>query len=180
MADEHAKIRTCQIEGCNTRMSSIEKDRHVLCPNHTGWQCNWEQRCNICREWPDQQMKDYMRLQESKARKKAHKDRKKALKTANRSSDSHAHSLSPSSVSSNDMGEIVSSYFAEQLDSKIKLNVGDGNFNIDADRFSDISCSPSANPPPLGNSAQLGLGSVVPCGSKLASLGNVDNNNNNI
>ena len=171
MADEHVKIRTCQVDGCNKRMSSIEKDRHLLCPVHTGWQCNWEQRCNICKEWPDQQMRDYMRLQEGKARKKAHKDKQKALKAANRSSDSHAHSLSPSSVSSNDLGEIVSSYFVDQLGNK---NLGDGNVNINIDdRFSDISCSPSANPPPLGT-AQLGLGSVVPCGSKLASLGNVD------
>ena len=171
MADEQVKIRTCQVDGCKKRMSSIEKDRHLLCPVHIGWQCNWEQRCNICKEWPDQQMRDYMRLQEGKARKKAHKDKQKALKAANRSSDSHAHSLSPSSVSSNDLGEIVSTYFVDQLGNK---NFGDGNVNINIDdRFSDISCSPSANPPPLGT-AQLGLGSVVPCGSNLASLGNVD------
>ena len=169
MADEQVKIRTCQVDGCNKRMSSLEKDRHLLCPIHTGYQCNWEQRCNICRDWPDQQMKEYLRLQEGKARKKAHKDKQKALRAANRSTESHAHSLSPSSVSSSDLGEIVSGYF----DSLGNKNLGDGNIDC-TDRFSDISCSPSANPPPVG-SDKLGLGSVVSCGSNLlASLGNVD------
>ena len=128
MADEHVKFRTCEVQNCNIRMSSIEKDRHVICPSHTGWQCNWEQRCNVCKEWPDHQMRDYLRLQEGKARKKAHKDKKKALKLAagKSSEERHAHSLSPSSVSSNEMGEIVSSYFVDQLANKQNLNLGDG------------------------------------------------------
>ena len=108
MADDQIKIRYCQVDGCKKRMSSLEKDRHLLCPIHTGHLCNWEQRCNVCKDWPDLQMKEYLRLQEGKARKKAHKDKQRALRAANRSTESHAHSLSPSSVSSNDLGEIVS------------------------------------------------------------------------
>ena len=143
MADEQVKIRTCQVDGCNKRMSSLDKDRHLLCPNHTGHQCNWQQRCNVCKDWPDQQMKEYIRLQEGKSRKKAHKDKLKALKAANRSSEGNAHSLSPSTVSSSDLGEIASDLF-DNLDCK---NFGDGNIDC-LDRFSNISCSPSANPPP--------------------------------
>ena len=101
MADDQIKFRTCAVANCNVRMSALEKDRHVICPSHTGWQCNWEQRCEVCKEWPDQQMNDYLRLQEGKARKKAHKDKKKALKlAAGKSADERpAHSLSPSSMS---------------------------------------------------------------------------------
>ena len=112
MADDHAKVRMCAIEGCNIRMSSVDKDRHLICPGHTGWQCSWDQRCEVCRDWTDQDMRNYVRLQEGKAQKKAHKEKKKAAKlAAGMSTGSSAHSLSPSSLSSNDLGEVFSNVF---------------------------------------------------------------------
>ena len=128
MADDHIKFRTCEVANCNVRMSAIEKDRHMICPSHTGWQCNWEQRCNVCKEWPDQEMRDYLRWQEGKARKKAHKDRKKALKLAagKTPEERPAHSLSPLSISSSEMGEIVSSPFVDKSVDRRNFNLGEG------------------------------------------------------
>ena len=95
--DNKVRVRMCAAENCTVRISAVDKDRHVLCPSHTGWQCTWDQRCDICREWTDSQMKDYIRLQEGKARKKSHKEKRKAAKLAagTTADDRHAHSLSP-------------------------------------------------------------------------------------
>ena len=73
--DSRVSIRFCAMENCTNRMSSIEKDRHLLCPSHVGWQCSWEVRCDVCRDWSDSAMRDYIRLTEGKARRKAYKDR---------------------------------------------------------------------------------------------------------
>ena len=100
--DSRVKVRLCAVDNCTVRMSAIEKDRHVLCPSHTGWQCTWDTRCDVCRDWTDSQMRDYVKLTEGKARKKAYKDKKRAARLAagEPADDRHAHSLSPSSSSS--------------------------------------------------------------------------------
>ena len=132
--DNKVKIRMCAAENCTVRMSAVEKDRHVLCPSHTGWQCTWDLRCDVCKEWTDTQMREYLRLQEGKARKKAHKDKKRALRLADgkAADDRPAHSLSPSSISSqSDLGEIVPSPSVGKLgDRNIdcdSVNLGGGN-----------------------------------------------------
>ena len=129
MADESkVRVRLCAAENCTVRMSSLDKDRHVLCPSHTGWQCTWDTRCNVCKEWTDSQMRDYLRLQEGKARKKAYKERKRALKLAagETTDDRHAHSLSPSSMSSQSLGEIVPSPLLNK------------DRNVDADKLNKL------------------------------------------
>ena len=150
--DSKVRVRICAAENCTVRMSSIEKDRHVLCPSHTGWQCTWDVRCNICNDWTDSQMREYLRLQEGKARKKAYKERKKTLKLAagETTEDRHAHSLSPSSLSSQSLiGETVPS----------PLPVPDRNVNVDNVNNVNIvnigeGCPPSAKPPPVLNPPQ--------------------------
>ena len=177
MADDQAKVRVCAVAGCNTRMSSLDKDRHLLCPGHTGWQCSWDQRCEVCRDWTDQDMKNYVRLQTGKARKKAHKEKKKAAKrAAGMSTSSSAHSLSPSSVSSSDIGEVLSVVLPAEDRRSDDLNVnnlGDGINFKNCDQVI-VACSPSDNPLPVGDVGQLGLDPVVLCGnSSLAIPGNV-------
>ena len=149
--ESKVKVRYCASENCTFRMSSIEKDRHVLCPSHTGWQCTWDTRCNVCKEWTDSEMKEYLRLQQGKARKKVYKDRKRALKlaTGETSNDRPPHSLSPSSSSS--MGETVPSPFIaadRNVDLKFvnKDDVNIVNFGAGTSRI-DIACTPSTNPP---------------------------------
>ena len=99
-----AKIRVCAFYGCNFRMSSVDKDPHLLCPAHVGWLCSLEQRCDTCKDWPDDQMKAYCKLQQEKARKKAHRDRKKLAaqvgsKQQSAVTSGHAHSMSSSESS---------------------------------------------------------------------------------
>ena len=180
MSDDH-KIRFCEGINCNVRMSALSKDQHVLCPNHTGWQCNWERRCSVCKDWTDQQMQDYMRLQEGKARRKAHKDRKRELKlAAGRTSEDGrpAHSLSPSSGSSVDLGEIVSSPLLDKALHNLNLtHLGDGNIVSNRDSVSIDEITPSVFPLPsrLGDSGYVGQVSAVPHRqSMLASKGNGD------
>ena len=124
--DSRSKIRLCAAENCTVRMSAVEKDRHVLCPSHTGWQCTWDMRCEICKEWTDTQMKEYLKLQEGKARKKAYKDKQKALRLAagKPADDRHAHSLSPSSLSSqSDLGEMVPSPFVYESGDRSNIDI---------------------------------------------------------
>ena len=128
-------------------------------------------------------MKEYLKLQEGKARKKAYKDKQKALRLAagKPADDRHAHSLSPSSLSSqSDLGEMVPSPFVYEsgdrsnIDnvSNLSVKLGDGNISSSKDQF---ACNPSATPLPIGDSGYVGQGSVVPCGVKpIASKGNVD------
>ena len=80
--EDKVKVRYCAAGNCTFRMSSIDKDRHVLCPSHTGWQCTWDTRCDVCREWPDSVMREYVKLQQGKVRKKVYKDRKRAERLA--------------------------------------------------------------------------------------------------
>ena len=85
MSDDNkdkVKVRKCGVENCSVRMSAIEKDRHTICPSHVGWQCTWDKRCVECSNWPDSQMRDYVRLTDGKARKKAYKDKVRAAKLA--------------------------------------------------------------------------------------------------
>ena len=99
-------------------------------------------------------MKDYLKLQEGKARKKAHKDKRKAARLAagTTADDRHAHSLSPSSLSSSqsELGELVPSPFVgksglrlDSVDIIDSVNVDGG----DIDRFKNIACTPSVLPP---------------------------------
>ena len=74
------------------------------------------------------------------------------------------------------MGEIVSSPCVGKLGDRINdcdtVNLGGGKIVSVKDK---VACTPSAHPPPLGDSGYVGQGSVVPCGSKpIASQGNVD------
>ena len=73
-------------------------------------------------------MRDYLRLQEGKARKKAYKERKRLLKLAagETTDDRHAHSLSPSSMSSQSLGEIVPSPLLNK------------DRNVDADKLNKL------------------------------------------
>ena len=181
--DSKVSIRFCAQENCTNRMSSIDKDRHLLCPSHVGWQCSWETRCDVCRDWSDTQMRDYIRLNEGKARRKAYKDRIKAGKLA-AGEQGAAHSLSPGS-SSSIVGEIEPVSVPVNLkdciiDSSSKL--GDGKISVidNVDNVNvvsqDLSNVHSASPRPcLGDLGQLGQGSVVPCGVyPLASKGSKD------
>ena len=160
MEQDKVRVRYCAMENCTVRMSSVEKDRHVLCPSHTGWQCTWDRRCAVCKDWPDTQMKAYVKLQDGKGRKKAHKERRKAAKlaagvTADDRSSGNAHSLSPSpssySSSQSDIGEPVPSPFVGKPDVRLgavstdllSVNLGGGIDLVSK----DIACPPVLSPP---------------------------------
>ena len=168
MEQDKVRVRYCAMENCTVRMSSVEKDRHVLCPSHTGWQCTWDRRCAVCKEWPDTQMKAYVKLQDGKGRKKAHKERRKAAKlaaglTADDRGNAHSLSPSPSSYSSSqsEIGEPVPSPFVGKPDVRlgasgsnlVSVNLG-GGIDIVSDKI--VACSPSALPPTVGDSGYLG------------------------
>ena len=150
----------------------------------------------MCKDWPDSQMRSYVKLQDGKGRKKAHKERKKAAKlaaglTADGHSSGNAHSLSPSissvSSSQSEIGELVPSPvvakpedrlgFAKPLERlgsvDVVSNLGGGN--VLGNKDISVACSPSVPPPQAKFSGDLGQGSGVPCGSKTIALsGNVD------
>ena len=173
MSDDSKKVRYCAMENCTVRMSSCEKDRHVLCPTHTGFQCKWDVRCNVCQDWPDTLMREYVKLTSGKARRKAYKDKQRALKAANGNGDDRqVHSLSPSSSSAASVvGEPVPVFNKPVQDVNVNINVDSGVGNVQ-DNF---ACNPSENPPTVGVSGQLGQGSVVPCGDfSLVYKGNLD------
>ena len=130
-------------------------------------------------------MRDYVRLTDGKARKKAYKDKVRAAKLA---AGGPAHSLSPSSSSSfqSSMGETVPA--SEPLsipvknleqadvnvDSKFVVNIpiGEGINLVSKD---NVACTPSDNPPAVGESGSLGQDPVVSCGNlSIASLGTLD------
>ena len=146
------RVRTCAAETCTVRLSSIEKDEHVLCPIHTGWQCSFDTRCDICRNWSDVKMKEYLKLQAGKARRKVYKEKKKAEKLAagETSAEGHAHSLSPSSLSSSQdiSGETVPSPVLSNPKSVNKAVNITNLFNFGAGS-SRIFCLPPVLPLPL-------------------------------
>ena len=47
------------------RMSSLDKDRHLICPTCVGHICDINVRCDECRDWPEDLIKSYVRHQES-------------------------------------------------------------------------------------------------------------------
>ena len=169
MSDGIHRIRYCAVIECNVRMSAVQKDPHLLCPTHTGFQCNLETRCEVCKEWSDDQMLEYIKLQEGKARRKAHKDRKRAMKaeTASDVRPRHAHSLSPTSSSSiSSSGEPVSVPFVGQ--ESVSNVFGDGNFKAvsssDRTEFispSDISLQSRVRPRPR-DLGYVGQASAIP------------------
>ena len=99
-------------------------------------------------------MKDYLKLQQGKARKKVYKDRKRALKlaTGETSNDRPPHSLSPSSSSSISLGETIPSPLISadrnvESDNVNKIDVNIVNSGAGTSSRIDFACTPSANPP---------------------------------
>ena len=86
-----------------------------------------------------------VKLTEGKARKKAYKDKQKALKAANEPTDDrHAHSLSPSSSS-------AASVVGEPVPVVLDRPVENVNKFIDSGVVNNqylIVCTPSVTPPP--------------------------------
>ena len=121
MADLPSKVRFCNSSGCMTRMSSVDKDRHLLCPKCTGWVCSLERRCDLCKEWSEEEMRAYCALMEMKERNKAYKAKQRAAKvTAGTAGDSTvrgpAHLLSSSDDSIDDLGKKVPFSVDRELD----------------------------------------------------------------
>ena len=147
MSDEPTKVRYCSFADCKTRMSALVKDPHLLCPNHIGWQCNNELRCETCKEWSESRMAEYTKLQVGKARKKIDKEKRRARRLAANTSavGRPAHSFSPSSVSSEDRGEIEKVYVAKNQVEQLVIS--------DSKVLHDSLVLPSENPPQVGDSA---------------------------
>ena len=128
MADLPSKVRFCSSSGCTTRMSSLEKDRHLLCPKCRGGVCSLERRCDLCKEWSEEEMKAYCMLLEVKQRNKAYKAKQRAAKiTTGAAGDStargSAHSLSSSDDSMDDIGKKVPFSVDRNLDQpKIRVD----------------------------------------------------------
>ena len=173
MADVSCKIRVCAADGCKNRMSSYEKDPHNLCPSCTGWLCNLDRRCVICADWSAARMKQYVQLQEGKARKKVYKDKQRSVRTGVGSGSTmakcSAHSLSPS-FSSDDGKNVPSQSVFDQLDKDRQSEI----LNVNSPSVDVI-----APPHPLGSSSDLQIvsleqGSVVlpRCGESQSNEGN--------
>ena len=58
-------------------LSAMEKDPHILCPSHTGWQCSQNQRCDVCKEWSEDRMLEHIKLQEGTTRRKVSKEKQR-------------------------------------------------------------------------------------------------------
>ena len=178
MSDDTNRIRFCGVANSNVRMSAVSKDPHVICPVHTGFICNMDKRCDICSEWSVQRMQDYVKLQEGKARRKAHKDRKRACQQESSSADGGrpVHSFSPSSsLSAGISDETVPSLSVQEakLD-KVNFKIGGG---IDLGISDDLNAIvPSVLNPPsnVQDSGYVGQVSAVPHSSILASKGKED------
>ena len=175
MSDNPQKVRYCGFENCKARMSAIAKDPHILCPSHVGWQCSSNQRCDICKDWEDSRMFEYMKLQEGKARKKVSKEKRRQQKSADGKSE---HLMSPSSCSSSDMGEkvpcsVVDKSDRQKLDSSVDIRQKlDSSVDI---RPSTSNITPSVVPPPNVSRISLGQSSEVPTEVlKLGSIGDVE------
>ena len=73
-------VRFCSFEGCKVRLSAIDVDAHTLCPAHVGFLCEWDRRCDTCKEWTDSAMSLYLkrrkRLLQARIRKQGYKARK--------------------------------------------------------------------------------------------------------
>ena len=172
MSEDTHKIRYCAVTNCHIRMSAIVKDPHVLCPVHTGFQCDQDKRCDICKTWSEQQMLDYIKLQEGKARRKAHKDRKRAMKLEAK----YAHELSPTSSSSiGSSGETVSFPLVPKDSVRTDI-IGEGNFKLDSSVSADfVAPSAVSLPGRIDDSGYVGHSSAVPHRiQSLAAQGNED------
>ena len=82
----------------------MDKDPHLKCPNHIGWQCCMDRRCEVCGQWSTERMRQYCNLQESKKRKRAYRERKKIAEAKQGSASSHY--VSDSSFDDNE-GKVV-------------------------------------------------------------------------
>ena len=103
-------------------------------------------------------MAEYTKLQVGKARKKIDKEKRRARRLAANTSavGRPAHSFSPSSVSSEDRGEIEKVYVAKNQVEQLGIS--------DSKVLHDSLVLPSENPPQVGDSAKVGQDSVVPFG----------------
>ena len=67
------QFRVCSGELCRSRMASLEFDGHSKCPSCIGMDCDLDSRCEECREWPIDKMKNFVRhkkeLEKTRARK---------------------------------------------------------------------------------------------------------------
>ena len=75
-----AKMPRRVCSSCNNRMSSLEFDRHLFCPTCTGFICNFENRCDTCKEWSDEVMNHYLKHQASLKSKRESKRKRRVSK----------------------------------------------------------------------------------------------------
>ena len=96
LAPKTASFRTCSTDGCKGRLAQVTLDPHSLCVPCRGIECSQSARCNVCREWDEATMADYLNHQEKLDKKR------KAKKPA--SSVGSAGVPEPSSDDCNDVG----------------------------------------------------------------------------
>ena len=85
MDDSSANVKSksakyCTVDGCNVRLSIL--DPHTLCPFHIGFLCEWDKRCETCKQCTDSAMSTYLnnrkRLLKARIRKQNYRARKVA------------------------------------------------------------------------------------------------------
>ena len=171
------KVRVCAVQNCKTRMSSKEKDSHTVCPKCIGYVCSVDKRCFECQEWPVEQMLSFEKVCKEKAKKRAYRERKVGLMSAEKApedSGKKAHELSVSldSCIEENQGKVSGDVsFSNVVDNKAEMDsfaefiggnlprddIGDGNVvwsNSDVSAYSpssvlkSVPVTPVFQPPP--------------------------------
>ena len=65
---------------CHVRMSTKDFDTHIICIVCRGGDCNIDKRCDVCIDWPEERMAQYVSYQALLLKKRLSKDKLKSSK----------------------------------------------------------------------------------------------------
>ena len=94
---------------CPTRMSSIDRDKHLICIRCRGYECSVELRCEECESWSKEEMLCHEKVRMSLA-----------SKAKGRGKSSTKNSKKPASPPSTSASYDLDDRFAEQYDEMVK------------------------------------------------------------
>ena len=97
---------------CPSRMSSIDRDKHLFCIKCRGYECSVDLRCDECKDWSKEEMLAHEKIRKSLASK--NKGRGKS------SSSSSKSSKKPASLPSTSVPLDIDDRLREQHDSLVK------------------------------------------------------------
>ena len=86
-------LQQCSCAKCPSRMSSIDRDKHLNCIKCRGYECSVELRCEECKDWSKEEMLAHEKIRKSLASKSKGRSKSSSSKSNKKPASSPSTSV---------------------------------------------------------------------------------------